>query len=56
VNCAGVFALEIDHRKPRALGGNSEPENLRLLWRSCNQRAAIKSIGLEKMATFLERN
>ncbi|NUM89448.1 MAG: HNH endonuclease, partial [Bdellovibrionales bacterium] len=47
------YALEIDHRVPRAHGGTSTPENLRLLCRSCNQRAAIQAFGLRKMEPHL---
>jgi len=48
-NCGGQYALQIDHARPRAQGGTSELGNLRLLCRSCNQRAAIKKLGVEKM-------
>ncbi|NUM88778.1 MAG: HNH endonuclease, partial [Bdellovibrionales bacterium] len=48
-NCHSVYALEIDHRIPRALGGTNDAPNLRLLCRSCNQRAAIQVFGLRKM-------
>lgn len=51
--CKSNFALEIDHLKPISHGGNSDPENLRLLCRRCNQRAAIKKIGDEHMARYL---
>lgn len=37
--CTSKFQLEIDHRKPLALDGGDEPENLRILCRSHNQRA-----------------
>lgn len=53
-NCGSDFALQIDHIHPRAMGGSSTPENLRLLCRSCNQRAAIESFGRQKMAKYLE--
>lgn len=43
--CGSVFALNIDHRLPVALGGGNEITNLRLLCRSCNQREAVKSFG-----------
>jgi hypothetical protein len=52
-NCASHFALEIDHRVPKALGGTNSRENLRLLCRSCNQRAAIERIGLQHMEIYL---
>jgi hypothetical protein len=52
-NCGSTFALEIDHIQPQALGGNSTEENLRLLCKSCNQRAAIKVFGVRKMGAYL---
>ena len=53
VNCGSNFALEIDHIVPRALGGDSSPQNLRVLCRSCNQRAAINVFGQRKMERYL---
>ncbi|NUM88247.1 MAG: HNH endonuclease, partial [Bdellovibrionales bacterium] len=52
-NCHSRYALEIDHRVPRALGGTNDARNLRLLCRSCNQRAAIQALGLRKMEPHL---
>jgi hypothetical protein len=52
-NCGSTFALEIDHVHPKALGGSSEAENLRVLCRACNQRAAIQVFGVDKMGEFL---
>ncbi len=54
-NCGSTHALQIDHIQPKALGGSDEPENLRLLCRPCNQRAAIDSLGLTKMQRYLDR-
>ncbi|NUM89320.1 MAG: HNH endonuclease, partial [Bdellovibrionales bacterium] len=54
-NCHSVYALEIDHRIPRALGGKTHAPNLRLLCRACNQRAAIQAMGLRKMEKHLKR-
>ncbi|NUM89291.1 MAG: HNH endonuclease, partial [Bdellovibrionales bacterium] len=54
-NCHSTYALEIDHRIPRAHGGTNDARNLRLLCRSCNQRAAIRVFGLKKMEKHLER-
>lgn len=54
-NCQSTFALEIDHILPKSLGGSNDLQNLRLLCRSCNQRAAIKTLGLDKMEVFLEK-
>lgn len=55
-NCRSTFALEIDHRLPKALGGPLTLENARLLCRTCNQRAAIEYFGMAKMAGHLERS
>jgi len=52
-SCGSSYALEIDHIQPQALGGSSSADNLRLLCRSCNQRAAIKAFGLVKMDRYL---
>jgi 5-methylcytosine-specific restriction endonuclease McrA len=52
-NCGSEYALEIDHRKPKAFGGSNSPDNLRLLCRACNQRAAISKLGMRKMEAFL---
>ncbi len=52
-NCSSAYALEIDHRLPRAKGGTDDKENLRLLCRKCNQRAAIRQLGIEKMSPLL---
>ncbi len=51
--CRSTFALEIDHAQPLAQGGSSERGNLRLLCRSCNQRAAIVKIGEKTMRRYL---
>jgi hypothetical protein len=52
-NCGSVYALEIDHIIPQALGGCSDAENLRLLCRSCNQLAAVNAFGVAKMDPYL---
>lgn len=52
-NCKSSYALEVDHILPRAAGGVSNLENLRLLCRNCNQRAAIEYFGATKMEQFL---
>jgi hypothetical protein len=54
VKCGSVHALQVDHILPRALGGSDDPDNLRLLCRSCNQRAAIEDFGLRHMLRFLD--
>lgn len=51
--CNSQHGLELDHIHPVALGGESTIENLRLLCRSCNQRSAIHSFGIEKMDPYL---
>lgn len=56
VNCGSTHALEVDHIIPRAMGGSDEPENLRLLCRTCNQRAAIRSFGVRRMNKFISRS
>jgi hypothetical protein len=52
-SCGSHFALEIDHVRPQALGGSSPPQNLRVLCRSCNQRAAILVFGQPTMDRYL---
>ena len=41
-NCGTTHNLEIDHILPKAMGGTNEKNNLRILCRPCNQRAAVK--------------
>jgi hypothetical protein len=52
-NCGSEYALEIDHIIPQTLGGSSDSENLRLLCKHCNQRAAIEAFGQQKMDIYL---
>ena len=52
--CGSGYALEIDHQLPKAMGGKNTPDNLRLLCRSCNQRAAIQAFGIDKMEKYLD--
>ena len=52
--CSSHYALEFDHIKPFSKGGGETPENLRLICRTCNQRAAIRKVGLEKMVEHLQ--
>ncbi len=54
VNCGSQHAVEVDHCLPRSHGGAGTIENLRLLCRKCNQRAAIKILGLKKMEQHLQ--
>jgi len=51
--CKSKYAVQIDHIKPKAMGGEDSLENLRLLCRKCNQRAAIEVYGRKKMGKFL---
>lgn len=41
--CGSTHDLQYDHIQPKALGGNDEIENLRLLCFACNQRARIRA-------------
>ena len=52
-NCGSVYALEIDHIRPVSRGGLSTLANLRVLCRSCNQRAAIQNLGFKKMDRYI---
>ena len=47
--CHSTYALTIEHIVPFALGGTSEPENLKTLCRSCNQYQGIKVFGQAAM-------
>ena len=49
--CGSTDFLELDHIKPFALGGDNNHKNIRLLCRNCNQRQAIKSFGVKKIAS-----
>lgn len=53
-NCGSTHALQIDHIHPKAKGGLDTKENLRVLCRNCNQRAAIKEFGVGKMELYLK--
>lgn len=53
-NCNSRYALEIDHIQPKSLGGQDMIENLRLLCRTCNQRASIEKLGHRRMAKYLK--
>ena len=54
-NCGSQHALQTDHVPPYAQFGLGGEENLRLLCRNCNQRAAIKSYGVERMEMYLNQ-
>jgi len=51
VFCGSSENLEIDHIVPVSKGGDSEPENLQVLCRSCNRSKRTKSV--EQVATPL---
>ena len=53
-NCGSTRAMQVEHIKPYAVGGEHSLENLRLLCRSCNQRTAIEAYGLRQMTKFLK--
>jgi hypothetical protein len=50
------YFLEIEHIKPRALGGDNLPENLKLYCRAHNQLAAIQQLGFKKMNRFINKS
>ena len=51
--CGSQYAIELDHRIPKSLGGGNTADNLRLLCRSCNQREAIEALGMNQMDKFI---
>jgi hypothetical protein len=55
VRCESRAWLENDHADPRGRGGSSEPENIRLLCRAHNQRAAELHYGRSHMADAIVR-
>ena len=55
VQCGSRYGLEYDHLHPVCLGGGNSPDNISLKCKPCNQRAAIKKIGLHKMGPYLQR-
>jgi hypothetical protein len=44
-NCGTNWSLQFDHIHPISMGGITSAENLRLLCRNCNQRAALEKLG-----------
>ncbi len=54
-NCGSKHSLQIDHKVSVARGGGNNVENLRILCRPCNQRAAIDQLGLAVMDKFLNK-
>lgn len=53
--CRSTWALQIDHRRPFAAGGDHSPENLRLLCRAHNQLRAARFFGEKKMRRYFEK-
>ncbi|MDZ4677072.1 MAG: HNH endonuclease signature motif containing protein [Oligoflexia bacterium] len=51
--CESRYFLEYDHISPIVLGGKTCAENLRLLCKAHNQRAAINSFGFKHMNKFI---
>ncbi len=51
--CGSRFRLEIDHRRPRALGGGDDLDNLRLLCRTHNLFEARRQLGGPLMSRYL---
>jgi 5-methylcytosine-specific restriction endonuclease McrA len=51
--CGSRFRLELDHRTPWAVGGQSKAEDLRVRCQPHNQLAAIQFYGQAKMSKFL---
>ena len=46
----GAFASHVDHIRPRSLGGNDDPANLRAACPSCNLRRGARSISPDEPA------
>ncbi len=55
IRCQSRRMLEIDHKKPRALGGSDELENLRLLCRAHNDAERRRLLGEGKLSADLAR-
>jgi len=53
--CGSRFQLEVDHIRPRALGGTDAPENLRCLCRKHNLLMAERHFGSRKMKSYWPR-
>ncbi len=53
--CCSKHAMEFDHIKPFALGGESTFDNLRLRCRTHNQLEALKVFGQVKMSSYMTR-
>ena len=55
-NCGSRHHLQVDHKISVAKGGGSELQNLRVLCRPCNQRAAVEQLGFEWMDRYINKN
>jgi hypothetical protein len=53
--CKSKHQLEFDHIIPISMGGKSTTENLRMLCKTHNQRAAIEKLGFKKMNTYINK-
>jgi hypothetical protein len=51
--CKSKHQPEFDHIIPISMGGKSTTENLRMLCKAHNQRAAIEKLGFYKMNTYI---
>lgn len=51
--CDSKYRLQIEHLKPRALGGSNQPENLTVRCFTHNQLSAIQTFGAKKMGEFI---
>lgn len=53
--CNSKHLIEFDHIVPISMGGKSTGDNLRLLCRAHNQRAAIEKLGFQKMDPYINK-
>ncbi len=53
--CGSTVRLEVDHVRPRGKGGDSAPENCRILCRAHNLEAARQEYGEEFMGRYAPR-
>jgi 5-methylcytosine-specific restriction endonuclease McrA len=51
--CNSQYQLQIDHIKPKTLGGTNAPENLRLLCRVHNVQQAFQKLGPNIMKKYV---
>ena len=52
VKCTSRYQIQVDHIRPRALGGTDAPENLRALCRQHNLYEAEQALGRAKIAKY----